>query len=255
MPRNPATSRDANRKTKQSQRTLRRWHRRFSLTVVAFIVLLTITGVLINHAHHLELDKVAVKQTWLLDWYGIGNPQPVAMVSSDDGQLAYTENLAWLGKNTILRADAPIQQGISTANGWFIASHNKLHWFTPQGRLIDTLGVDSGLPVPVDKLGISAEGNLAVSSISQIYIVDSDVISWQPVSADTPIIWSSPKPATSADYNLLFRSAQLDWQRVLLDLHSGRLFGSLTIWLWDLFALIVLSMAISGIWLWLKKKR
>jgi len=40
----------------------------------------------------------------------------------------------------------------------------------------------------------------------------------------------------------------------MLDLHRGRLFGSLTVWLFDLFALALLLVPLSVFWILYKQK-
>ena len=42
----------------------------------------------------------------------------------------------------------------------------------------------------------------------------------------------------------------LPLERVLLDLHSGRIFGEAGVWLVDAAALLFLLLAGSGLWLW-----
>jgi hypothetical protein len=47
----------------------------------------------------------------------------------------------------------------------------------------------------------------------------------------------------------------ISWQRLLLDLHSGRWFGAYGVWLVDLAAVILLFLALSGCWIWFSKTR
>ncbi|MGS0729088.1 PepSY-associated TM helix domain-containing protein, partial [Shewanella sp. 0m-11] len=48
--------------------------------------------------------------------------------------------------------------------------------------------------------------------------------------------------------------SRLTWERVLLDMHSGRFFGSLGPWIMDLVALSLLIMAFTGCYIWLQQK-
>ena len=47
-----------------------------------------------------------------------------------------------------------------------------------------------------------------------------------------------------------FRGKGLNMERVVLDLHSGRFFGSYGIYVMDAAALALLWLSFSGIWVW-----
>jgi uncharacterized iron-regulated membrane protein len=42
---------------------------------------------------------------------------------------------------------------------------------------------------------------------------------------------------------------------VILDLHSGRLFGRIGVWLFDIAAILLILLALSGTLIWMKRKR
>jgi hypothetical protein len=46
------------------------------------------------------------------------------------------------------------------------------------------------------------------------------------------------------------RDAWLSWERVLLDLHSGRLGGRLGVWLMDFAGLMLCLLGLSGVTMW-----
>jgi len=52
-----------------------------------------------------------------------------------------------------------------------------------------------------------------------------------------------------------FRGEVLPVERVLLDLHSGRFFGRFGPWIFDTIAVLLILLALSGTWIWLKRKR
>ncbi|MCF7982624.1 MAG: hypothetical protein K9K86_11625, partial [Pseudomonadales bacterium] len=57
---------------------LLRWHRRIALIAAIFVVLLALTGLLINHANELGLDKQQLQGSWVARWYGIKKPEATA---------------------------------------------------------------------------------------------------------------------------------------------------------------------------------
>ncbi|MCK4834867.1 MAG: hypothetical protein KAT12_08810, partial [Gammaproteobacteria bacterium] len=58
-----------NRKPKRFTAFL--WHRRIGLLALVLIVILSITGIMLNHTERLALDKSYVNNSLLLNWYGI----------------------------------------------------------------------------------------------------------------------------------------------------------------------------------------
>lgn len=52
-----------------------------------------------------------------------------------------------------------------------------------------------------------------------------------------------------------FRGEGIPLYRVLLDLHSGRLFGTLGVWIVDAAAVAMLFLTMTGVWYALRVKR
>ncbi|MFT5351416.1 MAG: hypothetical protein ACI9MF_002239 [Gammaproteobacteria bacterium] len=52
----------------------------------------------------------------------------------------------------------------------------------------------------------------------------------------------------------LYRGKGLSLERILLDLHSGRLLGNAGVFIVDLAALFFVFLALSGSWMWLRKR-
>ena len=55
-------------------RSMYNWHRYVGVTAALFVVLLSITGLALNHTDELELDKRHIENTVILDLYNIRAP-------------------------------------------------------------------------------------------------------------------------------------------------------------------------------------
>jgi uncharacterized iron-regulated membrane protein len=125
--------------------------------------------------------------------------------------------------------------------------------------LYETQGISTGLPANLLALGKTAEG-IWLNTRQGPLMSDAQLLDWQAIAAPESLIWLAPiaigqlNQETLNQVSLNARSGHLTWERVMLDLHSGRLFGALTIWLWDLFALALLLVASSGVWIWMKQR-
>jgi uncharacterized iron-regulated membrane protein len=51
-----------------------------------------------------------------------------------------------------------------------------------------------------------------------------------------------------------YRGVGLPLERVMLDLHSGRILGRAGVYLVDTAAVLFLLLAISGVWLWARRR-
>ena len=52
-------------------RIVRRWHGHVGVIATIFLVLLVLTGIVLNHEEALKLDKREINASWLMSWYGI----------------------------------------------------------------------------------------------------------------------------------------------------------------------------------------
>ncbi|WP_299804268.1 PepSY-associated TM helix domain-containing protein [uncultured Shewanella sp.] len=234
-------------------RQLRPWHRRIGIVSTLLVIFIAITGVLINHSNHLSLDTAHVKQAWLLDYYGIKAPTDVALYQNSPQTLLSTANQLWLNDKLALEASGPILAAV-THNEMIVAidSHH-LYLLSPQGELFETQSLATGLPSDIEAIGQTDQ--LWLKTATGLYLADSDLIEWTATQPYAAIDWIKPVESTkTAEFAQQIRASHLSWERVLLDLHSGRVFGSLGPWLMDLVALSLLIMAFTGCYIWLQQK-
>jgi len=59
------------KKKKSLRRTFYVWHYTIGLFASVFLLLLAITGILMNHSRSLGLEQVDMSFAWLLSWYGM----------------------------------------------------------------------------------------------------------------------------------------------------------------------------------------
>ena len=140
-----------------------------------------------------------------------------------------------------------------------VAVENRLLLLTQRGEPIESLTGVNGIPDGIGKIGTRSDGRLGAATDQGVYLADADILSWQAVDrGHEAIAWSQPTRLNSeldARLSQAYRERILPVERVLLDLHSGRFFGSFGPWVVDAAAVLMLFLACSGILLWLKRKR
>jgi hypothetical protein len=233
-------------------RSLFLWHRYIGLTSALFVILLTTTGLLLNLTDELSLDSRYVQSGLLLDWYGIKPPRD--MITYMAGSTAVTEVGRRVYRNTTLipRVQAPLLGAVEAHGLVIIGIKDQLLLFTTEGQLVERLDNGAGIPEGIRALGLDAAGNLVVKATHGLYRTDSNILKWQKES-DDPIHWAvaaQPPAALRSALQQAYRGRGLTLERLLLDIHSGRIFGSRGGYFVDTAALLFLVLASSGIWLW-----
>ena len=134
------------------------------------------------------------------------------------------------------------------------AFRNSLFLLSSDGEIIERLTPES-LPGQLRRIGVLDDERLAVATDQGMYVADQDLIEWQPTTREPS--WSLPAEAPAQIREQLMlaeRGAGLTVERVMLDLHSGRLFGAWGPWVFDLAAIIFIVMAITGIIYWWQRR-
>ena len=105
-------------------------------------------------------------------------------------------------------------------------------------------------------IGLTANGNLAIRAAHGYYLTDADFIEWNETDSLDATWASSVEPSLQLKQSLQesWRGSGLPMERVMLDLHSGRILGRWGIYLVDAAAILFLVLAISGVWLWGKRR-
>lgn len=237
-------------------RFIRRWHARLGLTAALFFIALVVTGVALNHTERLGLAKTAIQSETLNRWYGL--PPPRILASYPDAAFVATPE-AWLYQGRRLAEGGGAVVGVVALPDMLaVATAQSLALYTPAGERIDVLR-GSALPqVPLTALG-RTESAMAINTPSGIF-TSVDGLAWRPLQ-NNRVIWAQARPPDAKLNAQITRqlAPSLPLERILLDLHSGRLLGSYGPYLMDIAAVFLLILSLSGIWIqwrsWRQRRR
>lgn len=233
--------------------TLSRWHRRVGIVSAVFVVLLATTGVALNHSDRLRLAQLEIHWPALLTWYGI-EPAAITSFAVGDRWLSEGGGTLFLQDRPILDCPPPLRGAVAWRDQLLALCDDRLMWMTEQGDLMETLTAVHGLPEQPQGLAV-VDGHPVVGGVQG---AAWDLVDWTSRTLEQPLTRVRPEPAPTAIQARL----QAHWQgmtgvtleRVLLDLHSGRLLGRWGPWLMDAAALLLLILALSGLWLWRRRR-
>jgi hypothetical protein len=245
------------RKTKKAS-TMRRLHRLFGAGAAIFVIFMVLSGIAINHSNGLGLDKRHLSQPFLLSWYGLDGPEEIHSFAVGNDWLSFAGSQMYLN-------DLPVEtvsNGVGAViNGDLLvaAGSDELLLLDQAGQLIERTPWDSAGADVIESIGVFADGTVVVQSANQLWVTDAELLNWQPAE-ETNIAprWSSSEPVPLNLREAItqqYRGNGPSLERVLLDFHSGRIFGSIGLLVYDLLALAVGFLAISGVILWWRGRR
>jgi len=232
---------------------LRRWHARIGFVAVIFFLLLSVTGLVLNHTHDLALDAKYVHAAWLARWYGLAPEPPREAFRSGHHDLV-AANGRWLLDGRASGEKYPQPVGlVELPDMVVVASSTALYIYRKDGALVERLE-RSALPgTPVQAIGAGAQ-QLVLRTASGTF-ESTDTLSWRPAPRDA-IAWSAPAELSAAErerYAALLEPG-VSVQQLLLDLHSGRFAGRYGPLAVDILAVLLAVLSLSGAWLFLKPR-
>ena len=243
-----------NRKSKKFTAFL--WHRRIGLGAMLLVMILAITGIMLNHTEELGLDSTHVDSALLMHWYGLEpETEPVGYranghVITQWGQQVFFDNRV-IGKNA-----QPLKGAIKAEQFIVVAFEKEVLLVSFDGELIERIPTGTSLS-STRRLGMKYLRPVVETENGLFYIADEHIIDWD-VIIDEGVQWSQPVELNAQQLDALhvaFRGKGLSLERVILDLHSGRIFGEYGNLVMDAAALCLLWLSGSGLWVWSSRRR
>ncbi|MBV1876137.1 MAG: PepSY domain-containing protein [Pseudomonadales bacterium] len=224
-----------------SQKLLRKIHKKIGVFFSLFLILLAVTGILLNHTETLQLNKHTVPAAVAARYYDSGEAVFGYQLL---GQYYYTLS-GFLYQDQLTLGPCEQLQGVaSSAGGLQALCAGELLIFTDQQQLVERLGSVHGLPANISRLGVYNGGLLLESNLGVVglNLESLEIASVDLPEANWPVLVKVPTVA------MLDNSIQ--WQQFILDLHSGAYLGEMGKLLVDIVGVFVIGIIISGLVMW-----
>ena len=243
---------------KRRASTIRRLHRSLGVAAAIFILFMVISGMVINHSNGLGLDQHHVSQPFLLGWYGLDAPEQIHSFTARDNWISYAGSQLFLDDSHITSVSNGV--GAVFSNNMLIAaSSDELLLLDTSGQLIERQSWGPPEAGPIESIGLLPDGTVVVKSTGQLWMADAELLGWQPAKETiSKPTWSTSEPAPLPLIQTItqqYRGEGLSVERVLLDFHSGHIFGPMGVFIYDLLAVAVGFLSISGLVLWIRGRR
>jgi hypothetical protein len=236
------------------------WHRRVGLFALVLVIILAVTGIMLNHTDRLNLDNTFINNSLLLNWYGIepkDEPVSFRIENSTQSHLISTwNNQLFFDGNAITNLEQTMHGAIGAEQFIIVALDNEIILLSNEGEFIER--VSTGISFSnIQRLGIKYKRPVIETSEPLYYMADEHILDWD-VITNEGIEWAEQHVLSNDEREALlvaYRGNGLKLERVILDLHSGRIFGSYGVYLMDAAAIALLWLSLSGMWVWNSRRR
>ncbi len=236
------------------------WHRRIGLFALILIIILSLTGIALNHTEKFKLDETYINTSWLLTWYGIEpDGEPVSFRiknSSQDHVISAWQKKLFFDNTAITNLEQTMHGAIGAEQFIVVALDNEIILLSYQGELIERINTSISFS-NIQRLGIKYKRPVIETSDPLYYIADEHILDWD-IIANEGIEWTEKTTLNDIEREQLlvaYRGNGLKLERIILDLHSGRIFGQYGIYFMDAAAIAMLWLSLSGLWVWSSRRR
>jgi hypothetical protein len=223
-----------------------------------FLVVLAITGLALNHTERLGLDQIQIRNGWILAQYGMAGGSDIqAYRIHESDTLAYLDGQLFYNGTPLTGGEAP--HGIIEGDRiTVVATADQLIYLSPDGELIEILRASQLPYAKLVAVGYTPnKKTVLITNVGQ-WKPDRDWLDFKAYESSytvEPLVQIELSESETDALLKAFQGGGVSLYRVLLDLHSGRLFGWGGRTIMDLTAGAILLLVTSGIGGWLRKSR
>jgi hypothetical protein len=226
------------------------------LVAVLFVLVLSVTGVALNHSSDWQLDRRYIDWPWLSTTLGVSVPEPAASFADRGHRVTLLGRRAYFDSTDIPRELDSLNGLVTLDQFAVVATRAAVLLLTLEGELVEYIDLTSDLPGTIERLGLVNERPV-LEAAGVYFIGDADVTGFEQWSQQDPgdVAWSTASDPTPAEFAVIadrYRGRGLTIERLLIEIHSGRIVGAAGPLLLDVVAAVLIVLSISGLVIWLR---
>ena len=228
------------------------WHRRVGLLAAVFVVALAATGIALNHSSLLGLDSRFVESPWLARLYGGDSPDLMAFRLGEQWVFRAADGRVYLDTRQVAPCSGTLVGAVAANEVLLAGCAEELLIITPAGELLESVSASTGLPTPLQGIG-TIDSQVALQADGIWWLADLEQMDFsERVRSGGSAVGQLVPDTLPADIHAQIPAPErwLSWERLLLDLHSGRLFGQAGVWVVDAVGVLLITLASSGTLMW-----
>ena len=244
------------KKIRVTKKSINQIHKFTGIAVCIFLIHLSITGIFLNHTEDLGLDEKYTASPMILALYNISIPSQKESFLVDDIFISRFGDQVFMDNQPIIKNENPIMGAAFSNQILAIAFPNEMVLVTQEGELIESISSNAELPENIQKLGVSQD-ILFLKTSDQVWQSSDQAQTWE-LSDSNFNDWSNEvvmSDQQTKHIEMYFSGKGVSLEQFFLDLHNGNIIKNFGKWFLDLIAIFLLLISISGIWIWLRKRR
>jgi hypothetical protein len=234
-------------------------HKIIGVCLALWLGFMAITGILLNHSSDLSLDKTPIQSSILLNIYGVKLPKTgtTFVINQNISVHLIGSNLFWNNQKILnIPPIEPYGLVASTSKEVLIYWPTHLALFNLNGELVElkqNINIQNA-----DAIGTNVSDNFYIKSSDKIFQVDANLeFKTYSLEANT-IQWSISKATdrtTLKNLNLQNLNNGINYERLIIDIHNGNIFGCLNKFLIDFLSIFFVILIFSGLFIWFQKMK
>ncbi len=218
------------------------------VVIISSLILIWLAcGILINHAKDLKLEQIKLAAPWLLEHYKVTDVPVKNGWLLADQLFIEIESQLYVNAEPKLLLNRPLLGGIVLEDLIVLATDDNLILFDTEGEYIGTLGAAELIPAEIQNIGLH-HGLPVLQTRSGMWQGNSILDDWQLISLQG-VSWSesiSIPESTKNELRLQLEAHNIKLTTLLEDICNGRFFGEQGRWLIDALLLLIMVLAVRG---------
>ncbi len=232
-------------------RRMRSLHRSMGVAVAVFLLLFSATGVILNHSAQFKLDQRYISSDWLMSHYGIGDAEADISFLVNNKIISQFDSQLFIDAEPITHVDRPLIGAIVLEDLLVLATDQALVLLTHEGEFVERMGAEAGVPAPIQNIG-TYHGEPVLQARSGMWRSNFMLDVWEPMSLQG-VSWSKSHPmpeSVAEDLKTFFYGKGVTVEQLLIDIHNGRILGTVGVWLIDILGILLVVLSFTGLWMW-----
>ncbi len=230
-------------------------HKIIGMVATIFIVLLSVTGILLMHTEDLDLAESYIESESVLAIYDIAPDTDPVTYQVNKNYITQLDDRIYFNELQSARHEDKLIGGIYIEGIYLAGFTSSIMLLTDEGEVIETLDQLHGVPAKISAIGKS-NNSIIVNADGFMKRTDINMTTWTD-TLQTGVSWSEQAQLSDDALDSILKSyigEGLPLERVILDVHSGRILGTVGVIIVDLAVVLFLVLSISGWMAWYKKR-
>ncbi len=233
----------------------RNLHRKIGPIIALFVLLLSITGIMLNHSSDLELDNRYLTWDWLLKHYNVANIEPDSVYLLGHRTISQFGTEIFVDAKPVTHIERAVLGGIMLDDLMVLATDDALVLLNHDGEFIERMGAAAGVPPNIQNIGLF-HGEPIVQTRDGLWRSDFLLDQWERISLQG-VGWSIPlnmPESVEKELAIYFHGKGITVERFVLDLHNGRIIKMAGPYLLDLIGILLVILSLTGLWIWIGRR-